>query len=367
MRLILAPTAFLLVTALSAVGPQTVWAETSATPAAAAVVLPAITVTTVATHKVEDHVLASGLIAPVEQVSVVPWIEGQPIDTLDANVGDTVKAGQVLATLSTATLTLSQSQLQASLASAQSSAAEAQKTADRTAALFAQGSTSSATNDQNQSALTAAKSQLATVQAQLDNVALQISRAKVVAPVAGEITARNAQIGTVASASGQPMFVITRDSALELRADLAEADLPRVQNGQTAAITLAANIPGLTGKVTLVEPSVDTTTRLGRARITLDKPQLVRSGMYAEADILVTTHDNAIAVPVTSVGSEGAETTVMLVKDGTVHRTIITTGIRDGGWVEVLTGLAAGDTIVAKAGAFVTDGDQINPIPTATN
>ena len=366
MRLTLASYALLLATTLSVAGPMPVWADAAAVPAAE-VVLPAITVLTVAPRKVEDHVLASGLIAPVEQVSVVPLIEGQPIEKLSANVGDTVKAGQVLATLSTATLTLNQSQLQAALASAQSSTGEAQKTADRSAALFAQGSTSSAANDQTQSALTAAKAQLASVQSQLDNVALQIARAQVVAPVAGEITARNAQIGTVASAAGQPMFVITRDSALELRADLAEADLPRVQKGQTAAIALAANVPGLTGKVALVEPSVDVTTRLGRARITLDKPDLVRSGMYAEADILVATHTNALAVPVTSVGSEGAETTVMLVKDGVVHRTIVTTGIRDGGWVEVLTGLAAGDTIVAKAGAFVADGDKINPVPTATN
>lgn len=381
MRLTLAPYALVIAAGLTIAGTMPVRAETTATPAAVAVPtatpaaaadpaanadLPAITVTTVATRKVEDHVLASGLIAPVEQVSVVPLIEGQPIETLAADVGDTVAAGQVLATLSTATLTLSQSQLQASLASAQSSAAEAKKTADRSAALLAGGSTSTASNDQAQSALTAATAQLASVQAQLDNVSLQIARTKVVAPVAGLITARNAQIGTVGSASGQPMFIITRDGVLELRADVAEADVPRILKDQPATITLAANVPGLTGKVTLVEPSVDVTTRLGRARITLDKPELVRSGMYAEADILVAAHD-ALAVPVTSVGSDGDEATVMLVKDGTVHRTTVTTGIRDGAWVEILTGLAAGDTIVAKAGAFVTDGDKINPISSATN
>ena len=53
----------------------------------------------------------------------------------------------------------------------------------------------------------------------------------------------------------------------------------------------------------------------------------------------------------------------MTVKDGVVHRTVITTGIRDGGWIEVLEGITAGDTIVAKAAAFVRDGDRINPVP----
>ena len=79
-------------------------------------------------------------------------------------------------------------------------------------------------------------------------------------------------------------------------------------------------------------------------------------------DILVATRET-LAVPVTAVGSSGSETTVMAVRDGLVSRVVITTGIRDGGWVEVLTGLTAGESIVAKAGAFVADGDRINPIP----
>ena len=357
--------AVLLASALTGLSLPAVQAETAAPPSAE-IVLPAITVTKVTTRRVEDHILASGLIAPVEQVAVVPLIEGQPIETLNADVGDTVAAGQVLAKLSTATLTLQQSQLQATLAAAQSNAAEAKRTALRTATLLAQGSASNAANDQAQAALTAADAQVASVQAQLDTIALQISRAEVKSPVAGLITARNAQIGALASAQGGPMFVLTRDGALELRADVSEADLPRVQAGQTAMITLASGTAPLTGTLTLVEPSIDPATRLGRARITLDKPDQVRSGMFAEADILVVSR-TAIAVPVTAVGSEGNETTVMTVKDGVVHRTVVTTGIRDGGWVEVLTGLAEGDQIVAKAGAFVTDGDKINPISDATN
>ena len=357
--------AVLLASALTGLLLPAVQAETAAPPTPE-IVLPAITVTKVATRTVEDHILASGLIAPVEQVAVVPLIEGQPIESLNAEVGDTVTAGQVLAKLSTATLTLQQSQLQATLAAAQSNAAEAKRTALRTAALLAQGSASNAANDQAQAALTAADAQVTSVQAQLDTVNLQLSRTEVKSPVAGLITARNAQIGALASAQSGPMFLLTRDGALELRADVSEADLPRVQTGQTATITLAAGTPPLSGTLSLVEPSIDLATRLGRARITLDTPDQVRAGMFAEADILVASH-TAIAVPVTAVGSEGDETTVMTVKDGVVHRTVITTGIRDGGWVEVLTGLAEGDQIVAKAGAFVTDGDKINPISAATN
>jgi len=57
---------------------------------------------------------------------------------------------------------------------------------------------------------------------------------------------------------------------------------------------------------------------------------------------------------------------VKRVQDGLVTQVPVKTGIRDSGWVEILSGLEAGDTIVTKAGAFVRDGDRINPVP-ATN
>ena len=390
MRLLLSSAA--IVAALAApLGAETAAAPAAATPAAAAASdLPAITVTAVTKRKLQDHVLASGLIGPVEQVIVQPLIESQPIEALNADVGDTVTAGQVLATLSTATLTLQKSQLMANVASAkatvaqaeaqvlsaQASADEAKRVADRTAALLKQGSATNAANDQAQAALTSAlasvtvangsiesaKAQETLVAAQIDTVDLQLSRTKVVAPVAGVVVARNAQLGAIASASGGPMFTITRDGALELRADVAESDLARLATDQNATLQLASSPEQLTGHIRLVEPTIDTTSRLGRARIWIDANANIRSGMFAEADILVTERDT-LAVPVTAVGSEGSETTVMAVKDGVVSRIVITTGIRDGGWVEVLSGLTEGELIVAKAGAFVSNGDKINPVP----
>ena len=370
--------------------------ETAATPAAAAATtsLPAITVLQVANRKIEDHVLASGMIGPVELVLVPPLIEGQPIESLNADVGDMVTAGQVLATLSTATLTLQKSQIaandaavkasiaqaEAQIASARSSAADAQKAADRSAALFKQGSVASAANDAAQTAatsaaagLTVAEQGVKSAQAQLDvqaaqlaNIELQLARTKIVAPVSGQIAARNAQVGGIASGAGQPLFTIIKDAALELSADVAEADLPRLTADLPARLTLAAGDTQLSGHIRLVAPTIDTTTRLGNARIAVDPDPMVRSGMFAEADILVATHD-AIAVPVTAIGQSGNDTTVKRVNDGLVSEVTVTTGIRQGGWVEVLSGLNLGDTIVAKAGAFVSDGDKINPIPSQTN
>lgn len=369
-----------------------VFAEAATEAAAPAVTetLPAISVSKVETRMLRDRVIASGLVAPVERILVAPLIEGQPIESLEADVGDFVEAGQVLARLSRTTLELQKTQVAASRASARatiaqveaqliearSSADEAARVSTRTAALQKQGSASKAASDTaNANAiaasarvtaatqtLEAARAQLELAEAQMANIDLQLDRAEVKAPVAGEITARNAVIGAVASAQAEPMFQLIKDGALELNVDLAEVDLPRIANGQTVRMRAVGFTDPLTGSVRLVEPTIDTATRLGRARISIDGDDAVRSGMFMDAEILIAERET-LAVPVTAVGSSADGSTVMKVADGVVSRVPVKTGIRDGGWIEVLEGISPGDTIVAKAGAFVRDGDRINPVP----
>ncbi len=356
--------------------------------------LPAITVTDVTARLLRDRVIASGMIGPVEEVQVAPLIEGQPVEQLLVDVGDVVTEGQVLAVLSKQTLELQRSQAVASLAAAkatiaqaeaqlveaEASAGEAQRVAERTAKLREQGSASQAAADTANAnavsatarvsvarqSLEAARAQVDLGEAQLENVDLQLARTDVKAPVAGKVVTRNALLGGIATAAGQAMFVIVRDGALELRADVAEADILRLAEGQKAELRTVGAAAGLSGSVRLVEPTIDTTTRLGRARIAVDEPEKLRSGMFAEAEILVAERET-LSVPVTAVGSDATGATVMRVTDGVVERVVVKTGIRDGSYIEVLEGLAAGDLVVAKAGAFVRSGDRVNPVPdTAT-
>jgi len=351
--------------------------------------LPAITVAEVTTRTLTDRVFASGLVAAVEEVQVAPLIEGQPLQALLADVGDTVTEGQVLAVLSRSTLDLQKSEALASLAAAraviaqgeaqlveaESSAAEAQRVADRTTLLRQQGSAPQAQADTaNANAVSAtarvsvarqslesARAQLSLAEARLENVELQLSRTEVTAPVSGKVIARNAKLGAIATAAGQPMFVLIRDGALELRADVAESDVLRLAPGQSARLRAVGMGETLTGLVRLVEPTIDPVSRLGQARIEVSDPERLRSGMFVEAEIVVVERDG-LAVPLTAVGSSVEGITVMRVRDGLVERIVVTTGIRDGGFIEVREGLAEGDLVVAKAGAFVRAGDRINPV-----
>jgi len=390
MRLALAAPGLAALGLVAALAPGLVLAE--AAPAPTAAVRPAITVSTVTRQTLRDRVLASGLVGPVETVEVQPLIEGQPIQILAVDVGDRVAAGQVLAQLSPATLELQRSQLEATLVSARaaiaqaeaqlvearSSAVEAQRVNARAIALKDQGTVSQAAADQAAAnavsatarvavatqSLAAAEAQLTLVEAQIAAVDLQLGRTRVIAPVAGVVVERNAQLGSVASAAGPAMFVLIRDGALELRADVAETDLLRLAVGQRAALVAVGTDAVLAGTVRLIEPVIDTATRMGRARISIDTPEKLRSGMFVDASILVA-EQAGLAVPVTALGSGAEGATVMRVQGGLVERRAVVTGIRDSGMIEIVSGLAEGDLVVTKAAAFVHDGDRVNPVPAA--
>lgn len=355
--------------------------------------VPTITVVQVTTRRMRDVVRVSGLIEPRETVLVQPEIEGQAIEKLHADVGDLVAAGSLLAVLSDRSLVLQKAQIEAATAAARAALAqaeaqilealaaadEAQRVSERTTSLKAQGTASQAQADQAGAQAAAASGRLAAVtqgraaalaqvaqaEAQLANVELQLRRTRVVAPVAGRIVARNATLGAIASGAAQPMFTLIRDDLLELRADVAETDVGRLAIGQAAVLHVVGG-PEVKGRVRLVEPGIDTGTRLGRVRIAVEGPEAagLRDGMFAEAEITTAERDG-LALPVTAVADGADGTTVMKVIDGVVSRVPVRTGIRDAGFVEVTEGLLERDLIVLKAGAFVRDGDHVRPVQPA--
>lgn len=379
----------LLPLAAGGAGAQPAQPAASATSAA----LPAITVVEVAAEVVRDRVLGSGLIEAVERVLVQPQVEGLAIEALEAEVGDRVEAGQVLARLSEAGLTLERSQLLAAQASAEAFVAQAEaqrveakaaadealRVRDRNRQLREQGSASQAAADEAEAAaatatarvavaeqgLAAARAQVAVAEAQIADVELRLRRTQVKAPVGGEIVERNAQVGAIASAQGEAMFAIVRDGLLELRADVAEQDVLRLEEGQAVSLRAVGLAEPLDGRVRLVEPSIDPATRLGRVRVALDRPERVRAGLFADAEILVAERE-APTVPLSALAEgDGPPTALVVDGDGRIEARVVRTGIRDGGRVEILEGLALGERVVARAGAFVRPGDRINPVPAA--
>jgi HlyD family secretion protein len=376
--------------ALGLIAPATAQEAATAAPVSE---YPAISVTTVAPVLLRHRVIVSGLVQPVEEVQVQPLIDGQAVESLLVDVGDWVEAGQALALLSGSTFDLQMSELraqgasveaaiaqaQASLIEAQTAATEAERVETRNIALREQGTISAAAAEQSEAAADAARARVRVAEqgivsaeaqreliaAQMASLELRRDRTEVRTPVTGLVVARNARVGAIASGMGEPMFTLVRDGALEMRAEVSEADLLRLSVGQTAIMASVGGTAPITGTVRMIAPTIDTATRLGDARISIETPDAVRQGMFLTAEILVTEAEQ-LAVPVTAVGASAQGTTVMRVTDGVVQRVPVVTGIREGGMIGIVSGIEPGDQIVTRAAAFVRDGDRINPVPDAS-
>ncbi|MGO4436601.1 efflux RND transporter periplasmic adaptor subunit [Rhizobium sp. RAF56] len=357
--------------------------------------LPAIVVTQAVKRTLVDRVVATGTMKAVEEVYIQPQVEGLSIRTLNADVGDKVKADSTLATLNEDALVLQRSQmeatqakaeatlaqLQAQLLETQANAEQAEQQRARAEAMVSRGTTSTSQLEQSNAlaavtrarvasakqAIVVAEGDLKVVAAQIADIDLKLTRTGVKTPVDGTVAARNARVGAIAAGNNEPLFTIIRDSDIELVTDVSENDITRIEPGQKATISLSGSREKLTGAVRLVSPTVDPVTRLGAVHISIDDDAKARAGMYGTAEIVVRSSE-AIALPLSAVNSDEGGASARKVEGDVVKFVKVETGIQDGAYVEIVGGLKAGDEVVAKAGAYVRDGDRITPVrDAATN
>lgn len=361
--------------------------EQAATPSAPK--LPSIVVTKAETRQMVDRIVATGTIKAVEEIYVQPLVEGLSIKSLKADIGDRVVADGILATLNVDALILQKSQYEANKAKAEASVAQYQaqlieaqanlddaiRQRDRTEKLGRNGTSSisqveqaQATADVAQARLNAAKqavtvgeADIKVVESQIADIDLNLARTDVKAPFGGLVASRNAKIGAIAAGAGEPLFTIIRDGQIELVADISETDVLRITVGQKAIVKVAGAKEPLNGSVRLISPTVDATTRLAAVHIAIDDDERARAGMYGSAEIVIDQQEG-IALPLSAVNTDKDGSTVRVVNDGVVKQVKIETGIQDGAYVQVTNGIGGSDEVVAKAGAFVRDGDRINPV-----
>ncbi len=351
---------------------------------------PTVTVVAAERGTITDRLGVTGTLVPREEALVTPQVEGLAVTEILAEEGDLVAAGQVLLRLSREQLDTAMAQNLAQIARAQAAVAQAQGgiaeaganqvQADaalaRARELAGTGITSRETFEQRRmaadvaaarvtaagAALHAAEADRALALAQRDELAVRIARTEVRAPVAGRISRRTARVGAVVGAAGDPLFRIVQDGAVELEAQVPEIFLTRLHPGQKATVVPAGQGPRA-GQVRLVAPEVDRTTRLGRVRIALDDSAGTIIGSFARGEVETARRDGVI-VPLSAVLFQpGGTARVQVVANGRVETRAVETGLRAEGRIEIVAGLAPGETVVAVSGSFVRDGDQVAAVP----
>ena len=302
-----------------------------------------------------------------DDVAVGSALQGQQISEILVEVGENVQKGQILALLDGAGVKAKFDQQTAALEaakqnlnSAKAAFSEASSMLKRAKDLAAKKAISSQeleqANAKEASAranLNSAKAQISQIDAQITEAKDQLGKASVIAPVSGVVTAKKAQIGALTS--GEALFNIAKDGVIELSADTDARELAQIKVGMSAQAQIYGVKEAVKGKVRLVPVSMDTSSRLGKVKISLDG-EAKFIGSYAKV-VIDLPEFSALALPAQAVSftEKGAFTTI--VKGGKAVKRKIQTGLRANGLVQVISGVSKDDEVALKAAALVNDGE----------
>lgn len=283
------------------------------------------------------------------------------------DVGDRVRAGQVLAELDPQDLQLQAAAAQAQLAAAQGELARATADRARYATLARQQLVSRSALDAQEAAHAAAAGQARAARANYDAARNAAGYSRLLAPRDGVIALRQAEAGQVVAA-GQVIFGLAADGAREIAIALPEARMHDFAVGQAAEVELW-NAPGkrLPAHVREISPAADAQTRTYAARVALDDAQAAADGLgqSARAYFAAAPGGASLAVPLAAVqpGANGGK--ALWVVDPATRRVRLVP-VRLGTYAEdsvpVLDGVSAGDWIVAAGGHLLRAGEVVAPV-----
>lgn len=323
---------------------------------------PALTVTTAPPERtpVPLRLAANGNVAAWQEASIGADSNGLRLTDVRVNVGDVVKAGQVLATFSADTVLADVAQVRASLLEAQANAAEAAANAERALSLQATGALSQQQIQQYTTAEKTAQARVQAAKATLNAQQLRLKYTQVVAPDSGVISARTATVGAVVS-SGTELFRMVRKGRLEWRAEVTSTELARIRPGVKAQVTAAGGAVA-EGTVRVVAPTVDPQTRNALVYVDLPLNSSLRAGMFARGEFALGTSE-ALTVPQEAlVVRDGFSYVFVVGPEQRVQMRKVLTGRRVADRVEVLSGLDAQAAIAVRGAGFLNDGDLVRVV-----
>ena len=303
---------------------------------------------------------ANGNVSAWQEASIGSEANGLRLVSVNANVGDRVVKGQVLASFSTEQITAEVAQAQASYAEVLANAQDAAANADKARTLQASGALSEQQINQYLTADKSAKARLEVAKAALVVQQLRLRQTRLLAPDSGVISSRSATLGAVVG-NGQELFKMIRGGRLEWRAEVTSAELANIKPG--AAVTVvAASGATVQGKVRTLAPTVDAVSRNALVYVDLPLNADFRAGMFAKGEFQGAA-SSVLTLPQQALVLRDGFTYAMRLEPGNkVAQVKLQTGRRAGDAVEVLQGAKANEQFVASGAAFLADGDVVKVV-----
>jgi RND family efflux transporter MFP subunit len=358
--------------------------------------LPQVVVVTAQKASAMGELVLPGNIQAVTEAPILARASGY-VQRRYVDIGDRVTEGQLLADVEAPELDQQVRQAQAALEQSQSDLERAnaaldqgkanesiaQVTASRWDNLVKRGAVSKQENDQYQAqfqaqsanvkalerAVDAAKGNIAAMQASLAGLKDMQGYLKVKAPFAGVVTLRNVDVGTLVNTGSTMLFRIAQTNLLRTYVNAPQSSAEDVHVGQMATLA-TPELPErkFSGAVTRTANALDPASRTLLVEVQVPNPEgKLLPGMYVEVDLHIPRKDPPIVLPsnTLSVRPEGTMVAV-LDSSNAVHFQLVTLGRDFGSQIEILSGLSAGQQVIANPNDSVQEGVKVHPTLEAT-
>jgi len=357
--------------------------------------LPRVEVIEVTRSSPESELQLPGNIQALTEAPILARAEGYLQRRL-VDIGDHVRAGQLLAEITAPEVDQQIRQANAALQQAQAALDQSQAnfeqgkanrdlarvTSERWNKLESQGIVSRQENDQYRTqyqaqeanvnalekAVAAQRSNIAAAEANVARLQEIKGYLQVKAPFDGVITLRNVDVGALVNSGSTLLFRIAQTETLRTYLNVPQSNASFVHQGQMARLTVS-NLPGRTfsGTVVRAANALDPTSRTMLVEVQVPNPTgALLPGMYAQVDLSRTRVAAPLLIPGDALIARAEGTQVALIRsDHTVHLQNIHVGRDYGDRLEVLSGLNEGDMIVPNPGESAREGVKVEPVPVA--
>jgi len=308
----------------------------------------------------EKRLLLVGTLLPAQEARLSAEVEGR-IEKTYVEVGDTVKAGQDLAQIDSASYQGMVNLHTANLNKAEVRAENETTNLVRLEKLRASGAVSSTAYDEAVALQKAALAEVAAAKAQLGAASTSLKRSALKAPFDGSISARLVTEGDFARV-GTVMLQIVDDSALRFRGEIPERDAARVKTGQPVRVRVDA-WPEKTfdGKLMWVNPAVNPETRSVGIEARLENgDRALKAHLFARGEIITDSAAETLVVPADAVVSFVGVDKVYVMAGGKAEPREVQLGERRGEEQSVLNGLKEGEPVIVGGASKVQPGSAVS-------